>query len=421
MNTIAVWREYQGDIEPVGSIDSHDGDIRFAYNSTYTGQAISASLPVQPLPFSAQATAHFFRALIPEGTAQKEFAQALHAEKGDFSPFLARLNDESIGALLFSTNGATPYENASYQPVDPTFFEEFARRPLETAVATMGRTRLSLSGAMAKVGLYRDPADSGWHFPLGAAPSTHIVKAADGKRFPLETINEALCLGIAQRCALPTASCELIAAEDEPLLAVERFDRIREGGDRVIDGYAAPLRLYQEDFCQVKSLSLKYEPTDGHYLGLITNAAREFCVNGFGEAALLLEYTFFHYLIGNCDNHLKNYSMLYDANWNVREIAPLYDVVSTVAYPDIYLEMGVSFGSDRRIDHVNREIVDRAVASCGIPPAIAQGALRELAQAIPGALEAEADALANRGFLAVRQLVDPLMAGFNQRKAALDI
>lgn len=57
------------------------------------------------------------------------------------------------------------------------------------------------------------------------------------------------------------------------------------------------------------------------------------------EASLILEYVLFDYLVGNCDNHLKNYALLYNPAWRTREVAPLYDVMSTVAYPSIYKEM----------------------------------------------------------------------------------
>lgn len=420
MSSLSVWREYHGDFELVGSIGSPSGAIEFIYDSSYEGQPISAALPVQRAPYSESETARFFGALIPEGTARMEFAQMLHVEKEEFAPFLERLNDESIGALLFATGESAPCRTVAYEPVESGFLETFAKRPLETAVAVMGKTRLSLSGAMAKVGLYRDAATGRWFYPMGSASSTHIVKAADGVRFPRETINEALCLGAARRCGLPAASCSLIdCGGDEPLLAVERFDRVIVDDAPDIGGLSMPYRLHQEDFCQAASVSLKYEPTDGRYLSLLANTAHHHCANAFGEKSLLLEYTFFHYLIGNCDNHLKNYSLLYDAEWRTREVAPLYDVVSTVLYPEIYLEMGVSFGGDRRIDHVTRDAIEKAAASCGIPSRFAMSSFDDLARTIPGALEEEADALARQGFPAAREVFSSIIEGVDRRASAV--
>ena len=421
MSELAVWREYRGAVERVGSILSVDGRIRFRYDESYEGQPVSASLPLQDEPFSERRTSNFFSALIPEGTARAEFAAMLHAGRDEFAPYLERLNDEPIGALLFSSGEEPPYRNASYEEVEPSFFEELACRPLETAVRTMGMTRLSLSGAMAKVGLFRDAESGRWCYPMGGAPSSHILKAADGKRFPLETVNEALCLGAARRCGLPAASCQLLDCDaGEPLLSIRRFDRVVAGSEsRLISGMAAPSRLHQEDFCQAESLALKYEPTDGDYLGLICRSASNHCANAFGERALLAQYTLFHYLVGNCDNHLKNYSLLYDRDWTVREIAPLYDVASTVLYPELYLEMGVSFGGDRRIDHVTKASIDAAARASGLPARMVRSFLNELAHNLPGALEEEADALTHQGFPGARNLLGRIAEGVGSRASAV--
>lgn len=418
MSELSVWRERHGATERVGAIRTSSEGVQFSYDLNYDGQSISVSLPLQQKPFDETATANYFRGLIPEGAARTEFARMLHAGKEEFAPFLERLRDESIGALLFSVDDDEPYRNPSYEKAGDNFFEEFANRPLETAVATMGNTRLSLTGAMAKVGLYFDEAKEQWHFPLGGAPSTHIVKAADGSLFPHETVNEALCLGAARRCGFPVADCSLIdVGAGEPLLAVRRFDRIFCDDGPTVTDLPLPLRLHQEDFCQAKSLSLKYEPTDANYLGLVAHVAQDNCANAFGERHMVMEYTFLHYLIGNCDNHLKNYSLLYDANWSTMEAAPLYDVVNTVMYPQIYKEMGVSFGGDRRIDHVTKEAIEGAADKCGIPRSMAMRAFAETADALPGALEEEADSLVRQGFPAARIVFEEIIEGVRERCA----
>lgn len=413
---INVWREYKGQVQFVGLITSGDGGMTFSYDAAYDGEAISASLPKEGGPASDVATSRFFSALIPEGSAKEELARTLRAGRGEFLPFLEHLRDESIGALLFSVDDEEPYVNPEYTKADPDFFDRLSARPLETAVATMGKTRLSLSGAMAKVGLYRDPETGEWFYPSGGAPSTHILKAADGERFPLETVCEALCLRAAKKLDYPVAECELVAAEGgEPVLALQRYDRVFDEATRVVDGHTAPNRLHQEDFVQALSSPLKYEPTDGGFLRLLTAKAGHLCVNSFGESHLALEYTLFDFLVGNCDNHLKNYALLYSPDWSIRELAPLYDVVSTVLYPDIYLEMGVSFGGDRRIDHVTRELASKAFAACAIPEGMAWNAFDNLVADLPGALEAAADEISAEGFTQVRGLLPRLLGGVSER------
>ena len=420
MNTIDVWREFQNNIQHVGIIGPFDGEIRFSYDSNYRGEAISVSLPLSQSPHSARATSCFFSGLIPEGSALETFSRMFHAGKEEFIPYLQHLNNESLGALLFSINGDVPYITPSYKPIETNFLNEFALKPFETAVQTMNKTRLSLTGAMAKIGLYLDEEKNEWFYPFGGAPSTHIIKAANSKQFPLETINEALCLGIARRCDFPAAECSLISVkEGDPLLAVRRFDRIISESSKEVDGMPAPIRIHQEDFSQATSNPLKYEPTDGFYLPLISSTTRQYCQNAFGESSLLIEYVLFDYLIGNCDNHLKNFALLYNQDWNDREIAPLYDVISTVAYPNIYLEMGVSFGGDRRIDHVSRSLFQETMRKCAIPSKLALRNLQNLAEAIPSAIREEAEAITEAGFPQVSKLVGPLLKGVITRAEAI--
>ncbi len=156
-NVITVWGERQGSVELVGRIAAREQGVCFSYDSDYAGRAISCSIPKDAGSLEAppSVTSAFFSALIPEGSARTEFANMLHAESGEFVPYLERLGDESIGALLFSVNDGVPCQRPSYERVPESLLSDLAQRPLETAVAAMGRTRLSLSGAMAKVGLYR--------------------------------------------------------------------------------------------------------------------------------------------------------------------------------------------------------------------------------------------------------------------------
>ena len=58
----------------------------------------------------------------------------------------------------------------------------------------------------------------------------------------------------------------------------------------------------------------------------------------------------FNYLVGNCDNHLKNLSVLHGAG-SLR-LAPAYDLVCTTFFERFSREMGMRLGSTRMIDEV---------------------------------------------------------------------
>lgn len=414
-----IWRDLYGGHDLAGSLwRDENRSITFQYNPDYDGEPISVALPLQENPFSEQETRAFFAALNPEGPARQNLVKIVRMDDSEYAPLLERLNDETVGALVFATPGKEPGEDESYLPIGQDFFEMLSESPTSAAVKTLAETRLSLSGAMAKVGLFYDEENREWHLPLGSAPSNFIVKAG-GTLFPHETINEAICLDVARRCDFPAADAHLIETASAPLLAVKRYDRIDPDDPRHIDGHAAPLRLHQEDFCQACSLDSmwKYEPTDGHYLNRIVSTASRCCDNSFGEAQLLLDYVVFDYLIGNCDNHLKNYALLYGANWRSKEMAPLYDVLCTTIYPNLLTEMGVSLSPSRSIFGLSRKGLESAIEGAGLPVKIGMGNFDELAGQIVGAIEESRDRLIAEGFPAAQQVADLIIDGTRKRAA----
>ena len=63
--------------------------------------------------------------------------------------------------------------------------------------------------------------------------------------------------------------------------------------------------------------------------------------------------TCFNYLVGNCDNHLKNLSILYTSTWKSFRLAPAYDLVSTTRFERFSRSMGMRIGSASVIDDVS--------------------------------------------------------------------
>jgi len=414
---LVVWRDCYGAYEKVGSLFRGNSGWEFAYSPEYAGQAISARLPVRESAFSPQETSAFFSALSPEGPVKATFLRELHAEGAEYEPLLRRLNDESQGGLVFSVEGETPGLHASYQPLDWEFFERFAASPRTIAFETMGKARLSLAGAKAKVGLYRSP-DGRWFLPLGAAPSNCIVKAG-GDAFPFEVINEALCLETARRCDYDVPTLDVLHTKSGPLLTIERYDRIIPESPLVIDGLPAPKRLHQEDLCQLSGISpaWKYEPTGSSYLGLGAQSISRTCANPFGEVQLFVSCVLFDYLIGNCDNHLKNYSVIYSEDWRSLRLAPRYDIVNTTVYPSLYTEMGISLQPSRSIFGLSRKSVEDVLAAANLPTKLGMDELDELAAVIPQALEAARDDLVERGFPKARRVASVMLDGILKRAA----
>lgn len=121
--------------------------------------------------------------------------------------------------------------------------------------------RISIAGAHEKTALLWHK--NSWMRPLGATPTTHILKLPLGQvgRIDMSTSveNEWLCARILHAYGLPVASCEIANFGSQRVLVVERFDRRLHSSDNWW------MRLPQEDFCQALGVPPrnKYESDGG--------------------------------------------------------------------------------------------------------------------------------------------------------------
>lgn len=417
---LLVYREFGSDYQLVGAITPSSDGAAFSYDKGYVSRsdahAISGCLPLATETFDARATGVFFDGLLPEGSMRNTLSEALHAPSEDFGKLLSRLNNESAGALVFCEEGIDPASNRRYEVFPFSELEEFASAPRAKALALDIASRLSLAGAQMKIGLFHEGADlsKGWFVPKGSAPSTHIVKASDGT-FDDQTINEALCLETARQMGFDVTECALIKISGrEPLLAVERFDRTLQLSA------AFPHRLHQEDFCQAAGIasSLKYEPTDGHYLALASDVLSKASANPFGDRAMFFSRLLFDWAIGNCDNHLKNHSLLWRTDWSGCGLSPLYDITCTTRYPALAREMGISLCQSRKIDDVTIGDILASAKVAGLPPKMAASEFEQMEELFPKALRAAEAEIAEKGFSEVSKLADYIEGDFLKRFAA---
>lgn len=415
---LVVYREYLGCFEEAGHLASSDEGVVFAYSESYlqneTAHAISQALPLQVEAFSPRETESFFEGILPEGRMRRNLSRTFHADVNDTSALLARLNNESAGALVFKEEGEEPDEDRGYIPLTADDFEHFAQYPREFSLQAASRSRLSLAGAQMKVGLFFDDCSNTWMYPEGTAPSSHIIKASDGS-FLGQTVNEAICMETAAMLGFETAACHLISLADlEPLIAIKRFDRL-DVGDEFLH------RLHQEDFLQaLPEFFDKYEPTDGNYAHHCARIINERSQNPVGDKRFLFSRLLFDWAIGNADNHLKNHSMLWHEDWSAQEISPLYDVTCTTIYPEIDREMGVSFGRSRRIDNVTREDIMTIARLCGVGEKFAGAELQTLLEEFPTVLEKAVMSIVEQGFPQAESLGERIRDSFIERRGRLD-
>ena len=392
---LVVSREHHHEFQPVGMVFYKDSSLAFSYHDDYLATADAAEISLSlPLDGKDAQPAGFFEGLLPEGEMRGLFANSMHVSARDYANMLARLNSESIGALVLSRIGEPPCWQNEYEEIDFSFLEDFAAHPKTTALNAGMATRLSLAGAQSKLGLRHSGTDflTGWALPVGFSPTTHILKAADGT-FENQVLNEAICLEAARLCDFDVASSQLRPTSNGPILATRRFDR-------AIDDDGTITRLHQEDLCQAAGLlsEMKYEPTDGHFAALASSVISKSSNNPFGDRIVFFERLLFDYLIGNCDNHLKNYSLVWNASWTGRELSPSYDISCTTIYPVLDREMGIALCPSRRIDNVTAESILETARGAGIPRVLAESSLKRLASQIGDAVMQAGASFEDRGF-----------------------
>src|SRR5271165_21677 len=99
---------------------------------------------------------------------------------------------------------------------------------------------------------------------------------------------------------------------------------------------------------------MKYQKEEGPSLKNCFELLRDVSSAPVIDLARLLDAVIYNYLVGNNDAHGKNFSLLYHGagaeNRGIR-LAPLYDLVSTVYYPEISRGMAMGHGHEdwRRI------------------------------------------------------------------------
>jgi serine/threonine-protein kinase HipA len=309
--------------------------------------ALSVGLPVgAPIGPRDMRGLDFFENMLPEGPALARIAALARVRPADTYGILAAFGRDCAGAVMLLPDGEQPGARGrgGYTPMTPG---DLRRVISDLDAAPLGAApergfRPSLPGFQRKALLGR-AADGTWQLPCDDAPSTWILKP-DGPH-PMAA-NEATCLRLAAACALDAAQTELLDVAGLPVLAVRRYDRL------VSPGGVLPARVHQEDGCQATGTppGMKYEEQGGPGLRDLAGLLRDYADPT--DVIRLLRRTVFNMAVGNADAHAKNFSVLHDADSPAISLAPLYDVLSTIA-----LELADSTGRPMQADtHLGQRV-----------------------------------------------------------------
>jgi serine/threonine-protein kinase HipA len=374
--------------------DAPDGP-RFTYDRAWLAAArppLSQALPLHDLAPPGAVHA-FFGGLLPEGEPRRLLARRLGvSERNDFA-LLAAIGGDTAGAITLAPPGAAP-PHASGSDVEWLDEAQLAKLIVTLPDRPMladedGEIRLSLAGAQDKLPVVVD-ADGRVGITAGRTPSTHILKMPIA-RFPGTVVNEAFCLAFGYRLGVPTVDARPCRAGDVPYLLVRRYDR----EPYAADGFA---RLHQEDFCQALAISSerKYEVEGGPSLVDCFALVRRATTVPAAHTLVLLDAVGLNYLVGNHDAHGKNFSLLRFPDRT--ELAPFYDVLSTVAYPGLARKAAMSIGGERRPEYVRRRHLDRLCEAAGLGGAAVRRRLLAMAREAPDAARIVRAALADDGW-----------------------
>ena len=194
---------------------------------------------------------------------------------------------------------------------------------------------------------------------------------------------------LAAAAGLPAARAEARRVDSIDYLLVERYDRTHRrtpgGGAPVLD------RLHQEDFCQAQGnvSEMKYQKEGGPSLKQCFSLLRQVSGAPVVDLARFLDAVIYNYFVGNNDAHGKNFSLLYHGigTGNVEiSLAPLYDVVSTIYYPELSQNMAMKIGGEYSSEKVLPRNFEQLAEEAALGKPLVKQRVPELAEIVIAAL-----------------------------------
>lgn len=259
----------------------------------------------------------YFDNLLPEEGQRQLLAADARLEASDAFALLAYYGAESAGSVTLLPPGEALPSGALHPLTDEALARRIAAMP-RLPLTHEAHKRMSLAGAQHKLAVVLKGDEL--YEPVGAAPSTHILKPDHPERaFAHSVINEWFCMRLAARVgvAVPNVSRHYVPL---PVYLIERFDRQAQG-----DTWQ---RLHSIDACQMLGL-------DRHFKYQAGSIERLVQLQGLTTAPAvtrtrLFNWLLFNVLIGNTDAHLKNISFLVGPRG--QQLSPFYDLLSTAVY-----------------------------------------------------------------------------------------
>jgi serine/threonine-protein kinase HipA len=362
-----------------------DGETLFAYDADWLADskapALSFSLPKQAEPFKRSAVQAFFGGILPEEGQRTAIARALGVSADNEFRLLEYLGGEVAGALTLLPEGETPASPSDAAPKlldDDALVQLLDHLPLRPMLAGEDGLRLSLAGAQSKLPVLL--IDGQIALPAPGQPTSHILKPPIS-RFEGTTENEYFCMSLASAIGMDVAPVEMRSVADRSFLLVTRYDRA-VGTDGSIS------RLHQEDFAQALGVPShrKYASEGGPIFPDCFALLRRAATRPARDILKLLDAAIFNLIIGNADAHAKNFSLLHSSG-GAMTLAPLYDLLSTVIYPNLHVKLAMKIAGKAVLEDIEPRHWERFAADAQLGAPYVRTRVGQLCNAVIAAID----------------------------------
>ena len=358
--------------------DSEANSREFFYDAAYLASPgacpISLSLPLRQEPFNSWQTRLFFENLLPPEVVRRKLEKIIHHDAENYYAFLKALGGDCAGAISLYPEDVDPtmQEDVLRDLTEDEADEIFKALPMSPLLqGVVDNYRISVAGAQDK--LVVRLRDGRLALPLYGTASTHIVKPGMS-RCEHSVENECFCQRLAAAVGLSAAGSSVLSVKDRRYYVTERYDRKQVRG-RVE-------RCLQEDFCQAMGVESekKYQSDGGPSAARCFRFLREHSF-GLADQMRFVDFFLYNFLIGNADAHAKNFSLLYTDGRPA--VAPLYDAMSTLVYPNVYNAMAMEIGGHYEFKDVTRASFAAFAEKCDISPRAVLDRLDALTEVLP--------------------------------------
>lgn len=395
----------------VGTLAEGEDLWVFGYDPTWAkamdGFSLAPGLPRSQLNHIDGGTRRpvqwYFDNLLPEELLRQAISKEAGIKGEDAFALLEYLGAESAGSLTLLPPGAQLPTTGELQPLtDAALSARIEKLPRSTLTADAPK-RMSLAGAQHK--LLVTKVDGELYEPVGATPSTHILKPSHpvASDFPGSVTNEYVTMRVARACGLEIPEVE-IRYVPEPVYIIERFDRRVQPAkhSKTKPGQPVVSRRHIIDACQLLNRARSFKHSGATLETL--QAIIERTTNKAATRFHLFRWLVFNIAVGNDDCHLKNLSF-YVSESGV-QLAPHYDLLATSvwntrAFADEKetwprAPMGFALPGATSFADVTAKSVLQAAEVLGVPQNTASRIIKEVLTKLPEALDKEQAALEKR-------------------------